>query len=557
MQQQFHLGTLIQGHCHEVDMSTMETLDELKSELGRTFGFVDAASITFYSPTIGTLASLEEVKSCDGPVELRGSQDSSVRIPPGPKTLPVVGNHYELYPDPLGNFDRLFSRYGPMIKTVNMGTTTYHTNDPEISRHILLEGEFFTKATSNPSHPLYYLSEQNALFTCDTASPAFAISHKFVPPALSPRAIAHHAPLIRAAARDIFPVLDELSTKDLAFNVYQYMFKMGGQVIWRVVAGQDLQHFKAVNTPPALPIRLFGQYLHLMKKVSLRPAWYGRLPFGDAARLRAVRDELWAEIARALRECASPDGETLSLSDPTASLKATCIADYLSLVRDDKGQGLPEEVLLANTVAVLGAGFTTSASLLSWSLYALVKYPGNQERLLQELVDHGADSEKDWTYDQLHAMKFLDSFIKETQRLHSPSFQTTRNAKKDLILPGGYFIPEGSVVTTCFPSLHKNPAHWDNPLKFDPDRWLEQGFAAQAARKGLYTPFAAGKRGCVGFNLALAEVKMVLAELVYNYKFEDASPEAVLYDPEFLVTRPLNFYASATRRTEWPSKRAE
>lgn len=42
MQQQFHLGTLIQGHCHEVDMSTMETLDELKSELGRTFGFVDA-----------------------------------------------------------------------------------------------------------------------------------------------------------------------------------------------------------------------------------------------------------------------------------------------------------------------------------------------------------------------------------------------------------------------------------------------------------------------------------------------------------------------------------
>ncbi|KAK0705723.1 hypothetical protein B0T21DRAFT_455259 [Apiosordaria backusii] len=208
-----------------------------------------------------------------------------------------------------------------------------------------------------------------------------------------------------------------------------------------------------------------------------------------------------------------------------------------------------------NTVAVLGAGFTTSASLLSWALYALVKYPGNQERLIQELVDHGADGENDWSYDQLHAMKFLDCFVKETQRLHSPSFQTTRNARKDIILPGGYFIPEGSAVTTCFPSLHKNPAHWDNPLKFDPERWLEQGFAAQAARKGLYTPFAVGKRGCVGFNLALAEMKMILAELVYNYSFKDTSPEAVVYDPEFLVTRPLNFYGSATRRTEWASKR--
>ncbi|KAL2192303.1 cytochrome P450, partial [Corynascus similis CBS 632.67] len=476
-----------------------------------------------------------------------------IRIPPGPKALPVVGNHYELYPDPLGNYDRLFARYGSMIKTVDMGTATYHTNDPEISRHLLREGEFFTKTTSDSSHPLYYLSDPNALFTCDTSSPSFGISHKFVPPALSPRAIAHHAPLIRDAARDIFGVLDELETKDLAFNVYQDMFKLGGQVIWRVVVGQDLQHFRAINTPPALPIRLFGEYLHLMKKVSLRPKWHGRLPFGEPARLRVVRDKLLAEVERALEKCVTPGKGTLSLSNPAASLDASCVADYLCRARDEKGQGLPKEVLQGNTVALLGAGFTTSASLLSWALYALVKYPGNQERLLQELVNNGADGEKAWTYDQLHAMKFLDYFVKETQRLHSPSFQTARNAKKDVVLPGGYLIPAGSVVISCFPSLHKNPAHWDNPLRFNPDRWAGEGVAAQAVRKGLYTPFAAGKRGCVGFNLALAEVKMVLAELVYHYHFEDASPEPVLYDPQFLVTRPLNFYASATKRTEWPT----
>ena len=105
-----------------------------------------------------------------------------------------MGNHYEIYPDPLGNYDRLFTRYGPMIKTVNMGTTIYHTNDPEISRHVLREGDLFTKTTSDPSHPLFYMNDQTALFTCDSASPAFALSHKFVPPAMSPRAMAHHAP---------------------------------------------------------------------------------------------------------------------------------------------------------------------------------------------------------------------------------------------------------------------------------------------------------------------------------------------------------------------------
>jgi hypothetical protein len=52
----------------------------------------------------------------------------------------------------------------------------------------------------------------------------------------------------------------------------------------------------------------------------------------------------------------------------------------------------------------------------------------------------------------------------------------------------------------------------------------------------------------VGFNLALTQVKIVLVELVYRYEFDDSSPETVVYDPEFLVVRPLNFYAGITRR---------
>ncbi|GKT47553.1 cytochrome P450 [Colletotrichum spaethianum] len=503
------------------------------------------------------LSSLEDVKSCTEPVEVRASNNASVRPPPGPKGLPLVGNHYEIYPDPLGNYDRLFSRYGPVIKTTNMGTTTYHTNDPEIARHVLREGEFFTKTTSDPSHPLFYMQLQSSLFTCDSDSPAFPIAHKFIPPALSPRAVAHHLPLVQESARSIFPVLDQLADRDLAFNVYHYMFKLAGQVIWRVVVGQDLDHFKALNTPPATTIQLFGEFLSLMKKTSLRPKWYGSLPFGDPARLRVVQQMLWDNVEKAINESTTTEGEALPLSDPTSSLRASSVADFLSRARDNNGERLPQDILIPNVVVLLGAGFTTSASLLSWALYSLVMYPGNQERLLQELVDHGEDGKRVWTYEEVHALRFLDCFVKETQRMHSPSFQTARNAKQNVVLPGGYLIPKGSVVIPCFPSLHKNPAHWDNPTMFNADRWAEEGTSGNLAKKGVYIPFAAGRRGCVGLNLALLEVKMVLIQLVYHYRFEDSSPEAVVYDPEFLVTRPVNFYASTTRRTEWPSPSEE
>lgn len=482
-------------------------------------------------------------------IELRATQYERIREPAGPRSLPFVGNRYELYPDVLGNYDRLFSLYGPVIKTVNMGTTIYHTNDPEISRHVLREDKLFTKTTSEPSHPLHYMAEQDALFTCDSASPAFAPSHKFVPPTMSPRAIAHFMPLIQDAIQSSFTVFNELAESDLAVNVYQYMFKLASQIIWRVVLNQDLNHFETPNTPPSLPIRLFGQYLSLMKKSSLQPQWFKHLPFGNPAKLRIVRQQLFDTCENAMSASIDKDGPPLSLSDPTALQSANCIADFLYRARDQNGEGLPYDLVLGNMVVTAGAGFTTSSSLLSWAIYALVRYPGNQERLLEEIVSNRGKTDKRWTYDEIHSMKFLDCFVKEVLRLHSPSFQTARNAKQDVILPGGYLIPKGSIVIPCFPSIQKNPAHWENPLRFDPDRWKE-GLAAQMTRQGSYSPFAAGGRGCVGFNLALTQVKLVLVELVYRYEFEDSSPEAVVYDPEFLVVRPLNFYAALTKRKE-------
>lgn len=496
------------------------------------------------------LSTLKEIQETKDAIEVRAARHESIKEPPGPRALPLVGNHYELYPDVLGNYDRLFSIYGPMIKTVNMGTTIYHTNDPEISRHLLREDKLFTKTTSDPSHPLYYMNIQECLFTCDSASPAFATSHKFVPPTMSPRAVAHFMPLIQDATQSVFTAFDQLAESDLAVNVYQQMFKLASQIIWRVVLNQDLKHFETPKTPPSVPIRLFGEFLSLMKKSSLKPQWFKYLPFGDAARLKVVHQKLFDIIEEAMSAstCIDKNGPPLSLSNPTALQSASCIADFLYRARDKDGEGLPYKLVLSNVVVTAGAGFTTSSSLLSWALYALVRYPGNQERLLEEIIKHRGHGDKRWTYDEIHGMKFLDCFIKEVLRLHSPSFQTARNAKQDAILPGGYLIPKGSIVITCFPSVQKNPAHWVNPTRFCPDRWMQEGFAAKMTRQGSYTPFAAGGRGCVGFTLALTQVKVVVAELVYRYELEDSSPEAVIYDPEFLVTRPLNFYAAITRR---------
>ena len=505
---------------------------------------------------------MQETKNA---IEVRATRHESIRVPPGPHPLPFVGNRYELYPDILGNYDRLFSLYGPMVKTINMGTTIYHTNDPGIARHVLREDQLFTKATSNPSHPLHYMADQEALFVCDSASPAFAPGRKFVPPTMSPRAIAHFMPLIHDATQSIFPIFDQMADSNLAINAYQYMLKLSSQIIWRVLLNQDLKHFESANTPPSLPIRLFAQYLSLMKKSSLQPQWFKYLPYSGPSRLLAVRQQLFGIFQDAMDTCIDKNGPPLPLSDPLALQSANCVADFLYRARDDKGEKLPFNLVIGNIVATTGAGFTTSASMLSWALCALVRHPDCQKRLHTELLNYHCnnpspqtDTSKHWTYDKIHSLPFLDAFVKETLRLYNPSFQTARNAKVDTVLPGGYLIPKGSIVIACFPSIFKNPKHWENPLRFEPDRWMkEEDFAARMARQGSYTPFAAGMRGCVGFTLALTEAKLVLAELVWRYEFEEEKDDGaggrfgvVVNDPEFMITRPLNLYVGINRRKD-------
>ncbi|KAK3934590.1 cytochrome P450 [Diplogelasinospora grovesii] len=536
------------GLCVRLDISPSDDLRDLKHDLATLFSISNANSISLHS-SHGNLDTVDHVLECSSKVGIK-VDGSSIRSPFCPKELPLFGNHFEIYPDHMGNHDRLFARYGSVIKTVNMGTTIYLTDDPRVSEVVLSESEFFTKTTSDPSHPLYYMRDSTALFLCDTSSPAFHVAHRFIPPSMSPKAVRRYTKNMQQAIEESFGVFDELDKRGLAFHVYQYMFKLAGQIIYRLVLGLDLGHFKTVDTPPHEIIHKLGEYMLLMKKTSLSPKWFKYLPFGDHRRLAEVKRHTWALVDEAIDKAeVGGNGEDLPIRE--AALQSTCIADYLKRAVDDDGKKLPKEYRLTNVVVLIAAGFVTSSSLLSWMVYSLTHYPGNQERLLRELVDFGATPSKAWTYDEITSMPFLDSFVKETHRMHNPSFQTARNTKKDVIVPGGWQIPAGSIVIPTFPSIHKNKDHWENPERFDPDRWAATD---NKRHRMAFTPFAAGPRGCVGYNVAQLEAKLALANLVYRYEFVDASKAPMEYDPEFLVIRPLNCYARACRRTAWPRK---
>lgn len=491
---------------------------------------------------------MADVLDATGPVAIT-VDGKAVREIPGPKGLPYVGNYLEVFPDHLGNHARLFEKYGPLFKTNNMGTVNYFTNDPALATIVFTESNFFSKDIIQ-GHPLFPIKNQEAgVFTSDTKTEHWKIAHKFLPPFFGPKAVRHYAPTMNKTVEGAFAVFDELADRDEAWNVYPYMTKLGSQAVGKLILGMDFQHFSAVDAPPHEMVRLIAESLELMKKITSMPAWYAKLPFGDPERLRKIRTNM-ERIFMDVMENASRGVEDLELQE--AALQAENMIDYLVRATDNAGNKMPPTQCWQPLVVATGAGFTTTSSLMSWLIYSLVSYPGMQERLLQELVDHGFTDETVVTDELTSKLTFLDHFIKETQRRHNPSFQPARTAQCDLVLPGGYKIPKDSIVVPSLHQIHNSPKIWGNPAEFDPDRWDTE--RVKNRPRNSYIPFATGQRMCIGFNFALMEARIFITKLVWRYDFSLATEGAIDYDPQFQLIRPTNLYVRAERRVKWPPR---
>ncbi|PHH91579.1 hypothetical protein CDD83_11115 [Cordyceps sp. RAO-2017] len=543
----FHLLGDDPSTAEEVDLPDSVDHEALQLFIASHFSIVDHEGIDFICDGHRATAA-SDILAFDNAIAI-AIDGHAVRDVPGPSGLPYLGNIMEVFPDHLRNHQRFFDQYGPLFVTENMGSRIYQTNDPKLCTIVFSESDFFTKSIV-PGHPLFPIKNADAgVFLGDTDTEQWRQAHKFLPPALGPKAVRHYAPTMQRTVENAFKVFDELDDSDEAWNVYHYMLKLGSQAVGKLMLGMDFQHFSSINAPLHEMVLKIAENLQLNKRVASLGSWYAKMPFGDPKKLRGTQARITELVNESISK-ASKGQEDLELQD--AALKAENIVDYCLRATDPKGNKLPPSQFAAALVVATGAGFTTTSSLLSWLIYSLVSYPGVQDRLLQELVDHDWDEHVQVTSDLTNSLTYLDKFVKETQRRHNPSYQPGRTAKRDMILPGGYKLPSGSIVIPALHHIHNNRQIWDDPSNFNPDRWDSEKVKNRPS--GSYVPFAMGPRSCIGFNFALQEVKVFIPKLVYRYKFTLAQRDPVEYDPYFQLIRPNNLYVRAERRVKWPPK---
>jgi cytochrome P450 len=163
------------------------------------------------------------------------------------------------------------------------------------------------------------------------------------------------------------------------------------------------------------------------------------------------------------------------------------------------------------------AGHETTANALSFTVHHLMNEPEIYARVLEE-VDRVV-GDRPPTSEDLPGLDLTRRVIEESMRLHPPAWFLIRQTTKDETL-GGFFVPAHSALLIPPYLTHRNPRVWDEPLRFDPDRFTQE--ARRARPRFAYYPFGGGPRLCIGMGFALAEATLMLARLCQHVRLERA-----------------------------------
>jgi cytochrome P450 len=227
-----------------------------------------------------------------------------------------------------------------------------------------------------------------------------------------------------------------------------------------------------------------------------------RVPFGSLDRAltaRAKLTEMLRPVVLAARE-APPAG----------------LLGQLAHHRDAGGGPLPVDDIIGHLLLLFWAGYDTTASAGSWVLHELARRIDWQERLRRELLEVVGDDAGG--IEGTRELEQVNWFLQEIERMYPSALFFPRIAVDDFGFDR-YVVPRGTPVFYSPYLSHRDPATFDHPNTFDPDRWSPERGDRRAVVAKL-VGFGGGPRVCLGKPFAKQQLKLMLHAILSRYRIE-------------------------------------
>jgi cytochrome P450 len=251
------------------------------------------------------------------------------------------------------------------------------------------------------------------------------------------------------------------------------------------------------------------------------PRWW---PTRGQRRARAAGAALHTLAAQMLHVCRA---------DPTRD--APLVRTLLQTIDPETGQPLSDRAICDELVLFLLAGHDTTSTALTYALWALGHRPDLQQRVAAEADALG---DRRLTHEDVPRLRYTVQVLHEALRLCPPAPAVGRMVMADIEVDG-YRLPAGTVALVAIYAIHRDPALWEDPLRFDPDRFSPE--QCKGRNRWQYLPFGGGPRACIGDHFAMLEATLALATILRQV-------EIVSQSSDFPTITPLTMIAAAPIR---------
>jgi cytochrome P450 len=413
---------------------------------------------------------------------------TSPAVPIAPGRLPLIGHTLSFRKNPVFFLSSLRD-FGEIVKIYLGPLPVYFVTSPGLVHRMLVtdsgsydKGRLFDKLRSFVG---------NGLITSD--GPFHMRQRRLIQPAFQHKLNALYADVMRAKTEEMVANWKPGMTIDLQRAFDELTLGVGVSALFSSELGKESVDI----VRRCLPIVLRG----VLGRTVL-PDFVFRLPAPPVRRLNEAEHSLRGvveDIIRAYRADGEDHGDVLTM--------------LLAARDDDTGQIMTDEQVRDELITLMLAAAETTGGVLASLFFRLSQAPEVEAKLCAELDE--ILGRRPVEYDDIAAFQYLPHVLNEVLRMDMPSDMFMRRPTVDVTL-GGVRLRAGTELMFSVPALHRDPAIYPEPHRFDPDRWARK--PARSLPRGAFIPFGMGTRQCIGLSFAWTELSLVAAAVLSRWK---------------------------------------
>ncbi|KAK8500635.1 hypothetical protein V6N12_020327 [Hibiscus sabdariffa] len=438
------------------------------------------------------------------------------KLPPGPRSLPLIGNLHMLGKFPHQNLHHLAKRYGPIMSLRLGSIPTIVVSSPQAAQLFLKTHDLVFAG-----RPKIQASEFMSYGSKGMAFTPYGSYWRMVRKwctfhLLSTSKVEYFAPTRKACLGYLVESVKEAAaageTVDLSGKISEFIEDITCLIVFGRVKDGGLNFGYIVD-----------KVMHLLGLFNISDFMPYLAPLdiqGIARKLRRwskLMDMVLEKIIDEHVQAIDPEGQKPHRD--FVDVMVSMLNQPMNLQDEDQPYIVERENIKAIILDIMSASSETTTVSIVWAFSEILRHPRVMVRLQQELetvVGRNRFVEES----DLPKLKYLNMVLKEILRLHPVApFLVPHESMEDVVV-NGYFIPKKSRILVNTWSMGRDPNIWsENAEEFLPERFMDCKIDLRGHHFELI-PFGSGRRGCPGMQLALVTMRLVLSQLIHCFDWE-------------------------------------